>query len=131
MNENQNQLTIFDDNGNEILCEILFTFDSEEYNKSYVLYVPVETKDDEEDVEVLCSAYVPEEDGSVGQLLPIENDDEWAMVEEIFNTYLGMDEDFDEDDEDCDDDCCCGHHHHDEDEDEDDHECGCGHNHNK
>ena len=31
----ENQLTVIDENGNELLCEILFTFDSDDYNKSY------------------------------------------------------------------------------------------------
>ena len=33
----ENQLTVIDENGNELLCEILFTFDSDDYNKSYVV----------------------------------------------------------------------------------------------
>ncbi len=111
----ENYLTVVDENGNESLCEILFTFDSDEFEKSYVFYVPVETKDDDEEIEVLCSSYVQEEDGSIGQLSPIENDDEWDMVEEVFNTYMNNmeeDEDYFDDDEDFDDDeCCCDHDH--------------------
>lgn len=97
----ENYLTVVDEDGNEILCEILFTFDSDEFEKSYVFYVPVETAD-EEDIEVLCSSYQPEADGSIGKLSPIETDEEWDMIEEVFNTYMSNidDEDFeDEDDE--------------------------------
>lgn len=98
----ENYLTVVDDDGNEILCEILFTFDSDEFEKSYVFYVPVEVTDDE-DIEVLCSSYHPEEDGSIGTLSPIESDEEWDMIEEVFNTYMSSiddDDDFeDEDDE--------------------------------
>jgi len=130
----ENYLTVVDENGNEVLCEILFTFDSDEYEKSYVLYVPVETKDEDEDVEVLCSSYVAQEDEKIGELMPIEDDEEWEMIEEVFNTYVnGMDEDEDYDDEDEEDeddhDCCCNHNHDDEecchhDEEEN---CGCHH----
>ena len=34
MENKENQLTIIDENGNEILCEVLFTFNSEEFNKN-------------------------------------------------------------------------------------------------
>ncbi len=106
----ENYLTVVDEDGNEILCEILFTFDSEENEKSYVFYVPVETSDDD-DIEVLCSAYQPDEDGSIGQLSEIESDEEWDMIEEVFNTYMSNMEDMDDDEEcDCDDDDCCCHH---------------------
>lgn len=121
----ENFLTVVDENGNEVLCEILFTFDSDEFNKSYVFYVPLETKDEDDEVEVQCSAYIASEDGTVGELLPIESDEEWDMIEEVFNTYIANmeDEDFDDEEYDEDDDeCCCGHHHH---HGEDDDECCC------
>ena len=71
---------------------------------------PVETSDDD-DIEVLCSAYQPDEDGSIGQLSEIESDEEWDMIEEVFNTYMSNMEDMDDDEEcDCDDDDCCCHH---------------------
>lgn len=38
MSVEENKITIVDENGNEQLCEILFTFDSDQYNKSYVIY---------------------------------------------------------------------------------------------
>lgn len=121
-----NYLTVVDEDGSEILCEILFTFDSDDSDKSYVFYIPVETNDDDdEDIEVLCSSYTEQEDGSIGELKPIENDDEWDMVEEVFNTYVSSEDD--EDDEE-DDDCCCGHNHQ---HDENDEDCCCDHNHEK
>lgn len=118
----ENYLTIVDENENEILCEILFTFDSDEYEKSYVYYVPVETTDEDEDVEVLCSSFIPQEDDSIGELTPIEDDSEWEMIEEVFNTYVDNMEDTDDldDEEDTEDHCCCGHNHDDE-----NHECSC------
>ncbi len=96
----ENYLTIVDEDGNEILCEILFTFDSDEYEKSYVLYVPIETKDDDEEVEVLCSSYISQDDDEFGELSPIEDEEEWDMIEEVFNTFVSnMEEDEDEDDD--------------------------------
>jgi len=43
--EKDNKLTFIDENGNEVLCEILFTFESEEFGKNYVLFYPVSQAD--------------------------------------------------------------------------------------
>ncbi len=101
--EKENKLVYIDENGNEVLCEILFTFDSDEFNKSYVLFYPV-GDENEEDIEVMAASFIPAEDGTVGELNEIETDEEWALIEDTLNTFAG-------------DDCDCGH----------DHEgCGCG-----
>ena len=41
MDHGQENITIVDENGNEQLCNVLFTFESEEFGKSYVLYYPI------------------------------------------------------------------------------------------
>lgn len=89
------QITLIDEQGNEELYQVLFTFDSEDYNKSYVLLYPSAAQEDEE-VEIQAYAYQPDESGdaSEGDLLPIEDDKEWDMVEEVLNTFLA-DEDED------------------------------------
>ena len=38
MEHGQETMTIVDENGDEHVCEVIFTFDSEEFGKSYVLY---------------------------------------------------------------------------------------------
>ena len=38
MEHGQETMTIVDENGEEHVCEVIFTFDSEEFGKSYVLY---------------------------------------------------------------------------------------------
>lgn len=63
MEHGEKNITIVDDQGNEQLCEVLFTFENEEFGKSYVLYYPIESKDDEE-VEILASSFTPNEDMS-------------------------------------------------------------------
>ncbi|AIX08362.1 DUF1292 domain-containing protein [Bacillus subtilis] len=87
MEHGEKNITIVDDQGNEQLCEVLFTFENEEFGKSYVLYYPIESKDDEE-VEILASSFMPNEDGENGELFPIETDEEWDMIEETLNTFL-------------------------------------------
>ncbi|WP_062104605.1 DUF1292 domain-containing protein [Bacillus niameyensis] len=93
MDHNEEFITVIDEEGNEQLYEILFTFDSEEFNKSYVLYFPAGADDDEnEDVEIHASAYLQSAEGEEGSLQPIETDEEWDMIEEMLNTFLAEEE---------------------------------------
>jgi uncharacterized protein YrzB (UPF0473 family) len=86
--EEEQFITLVDENGNEQLHEVLFTFDSDEFEKSYVFFYPVGSDDDEdEEVDIHVYAYVPTEEGGYGPLLQIETDEEWDMVEEVFNTF--------------------------------------------
>lgn len=89
MNHGDNHITVIDDKGNEQLCEILFTFDSEDFGKSYVLYYPVgEDDSDDEEIEIHASAFTPSEDNNDGDLQPIETEEEWDLIEEMLNTFL-------------------------------------------
>lgn len=80
-------ITIIDEQGNEELYEILFTFDSDDFEKSYVLVYPTGASEGEE-VELSAFSYVQEEDGQQGQLQPIETEEEWDMIEEVLNTFM-------------------------------------------
>ncbi|WP_210366943.1 DUF1292 domain-containing protein [Bacillus sp. REN3] len=89
MDHGENNITVVDENGNEQLCEVLFTFDSDEFGKSYVLYYPVGAEEEDEDeIEIHASSFVPTEDGQDGELMPIETDKEWDMIEEMLETFL-------------------------------------------
>ncbi|MBS8265011.1 DUF1292 domain-containing protein [Mesobacillus boroniphilus] len=89
MDHGENNITVVDENGNEQLCEVLFTFDSDEFGKSYVLYYPVGAEDnDDEEIEIHASAFSPSEDNEDGELMPIETDAEWDMIEEMLETFL-------------------------------------------
>ncbi|MBT2686069.1 DUF1292 domain-containing protein [Bacillus sp. ISL-37] len=89
MDHGENNITVVDENGNEQLCEVLFTFDSDEFGKSYVLYYPVGAEDnDDEEIEIHASAFTPSEDNEDGDLMPIETDAEWDMIEEMLETFL-------------------------------------------
>ena len=46
--EEHEHITIIDENGNEELYEILFTFDSDDFEKSYVLVYPAGSEEGEE-----------------------------------------------------------------------------------
>jgi len=74
---------VTDETGKEMKCEIIMTFDSEEFGKSYVVY----QIDGDESGEVFAAAYDPEE-GEEGHLQQIESDDEWDFVEEVLENFL-------------------------------------------
>jgi uncharacterized protein YrzB (UPF0473 family) len=94
--EQQNQITIVDENGNEQLCEILHIVESEEFGKSYVLYSLVGAEEDENGaVEIFASSFTPAENGEDGELQPIETEAEWDYIENVLNALedeLGEDE---------------------------------------
>ncbi|MGG3450915.1 MULTISPECIES: DUF1292 domain-containing protein [Bacillaceae] len=93
MEHGEKHITVIDENGNEQLCEVLFTFNSDEFEKSYVLYFPVGAEeDDNEEIEIHASSFLPKEDGEDGELEPIESDEEWEMIEEMLNTFLDDEE---------------------------------------
>ncbi|SFA55730.1 Uncharacterized protein YrzB, UPF0473 family [Anoxybacillus pushchinoensis] len=97
MEHGEKHITVVDEDGNEQLCEVLFTFESEEFGKSYVLYYPIGAEeDDNEEIEIHASSFIPGEDGQAGELQPIETDEEWDMIEEMLNTFLGEEEDEEE-----------------------------------
>lgn len=84
---NDDFITLVDDQGNEELYKVLFTFDSDDYGKSYILLYPASAENDEQ-VDIQAYAYQSQDDGSEGELEPIEDDAEWDMVEEVLNTFL-------------------------------------------
>lgn len=80
-------ITIIDEEGNEVLYEILFTFDSEDFEKSYVLVYPAGIPEGEE-VELEAFSYSESDTGEEGTLEPIETEEEWDMIEEVLNTFI-------------------------------------------
>jgi uncharacterized protein YrzB (UPF0473 family) len=83
-------ITLVDDQGNETLYQILFTFDSEDFGKSYILLIPADSQPDEE-VDVLAFSYEPADDINNTELHDIEDDQEWDMVEGVLDTFLNDD----------------------------------------
>ncbi len=79
----QNSFKVINDQGQEIVCDVLFTFDSEETNKSYIVYTDNST-DAEGNVQVFASIYDPKQENP--KLDPIETDAEWKIIETILNT---------------------------------------------
>lgn len=82
MNE-KNTITVRDENGKEVVCDILFTFDNEETKKSYIVYTD-NTKDEEGKIKVYASIYNPNEKNS--KLEEIKTDKEWQYIDTILKT---------------------------------------------
>lgn len=79
-------LTLIQDDGKEILCDILFTYHSEEFNKDYVVFQV------RNEGNASAAIYHPEDNGK-GSLERIESDEEWEMLEELLNDYASSMED--------------------------------------
>ncbi|CEI83846.1 hypothetical protein J18TS1_02050 [Oceanobacillus oncorhynchi subsp. incaldanensis] len=88
--EEKERIIIPDENGDEHLFEVLFTFDVDETEQSYIAVVPAEQAEDEE-VEVYAFRYEEQENEDF-TLYPIDSDEEWSMVEEMLNTLAEEEE---------------------------------------
>ncbi|WP_270164551.1 DUF1292 domain-containing protein [Paenibacillus sp. SYP-B4298] len=82
-----------DDDGNEEEFEVIMKFEMDGSDQKYMMVVPLGSEDDEESEEVYAFRY--EEEGDDLKLYTIEDEEEWNMVEETFNTLLGEIEDED------------------------------------
>ena len=79
-----NSFKVINDNGEEVVCDVLFTFDSDETKKSYVVYTD-NSKDESGNVQVFASTYDPKEE-EITTLGPVETEKEWKIIETILDT---------------------------------------------
>ena len=80
MNDEKMTFKVMNEEGKEVECEVLFTFESDETKKNYIVYTD-NTLDEEGNTKVYASIYEPEQDET--KLLPIESDKEWKIIETI------------------------------------------------
>ena len=81
--EKKNTFTVINDEGREITCEVLFTFESDETNKNYIVYTD-NTTDENGNIKVYASIFDPEAETS--DLIPIETEREWKIIETIITS---------------------------------------------
>lgn len=81
--KDKNSFTVINDEGKEIKCDVLFTFDSEETNKSYIVYTD-NTLDENKNIKVYASIFDPNDDNT--KLEPIETEKEWKIIETILES---------------------------------------------
>ena len=71
---------VTNEEGKEVEYEVLFTFDSDETKKSYMVYTD-DSKDEKGNTRVFASAYIQGEEET--ELLPIETEKEWKIIDTI------------------------------------------------
>ena len=85
--------TIINDEGKEVECEVLFTFDSDETKKMLALlgsrnigwdFQKNNTTDEDGSTKVYASVYDPT--GNNPALMPIETEKEWLVIENILSS---------------------------------------------
>lgn len=76
--------TVVNDEGKEIKCDVLFTFDSEETGKNYIVYTD-NTKDESGNIKVYASIYNPDD---TTKLEPITSDKEWKIIQIVLDEVM-------------------------------------------
>ena len=79
----KNTFSMLDENGKEIVYDVLFTFENDETVKNYIAYTD-NAKDDQGNIQVYASIYDPE--NPEAKLEAIESEKEWKVIETILET---------------------------------------------
>ena len=82
MSNEKMSVKVIDEKGNEIECEVLFTFESDETGKNYIVYTD-NTTDEVGNTKVYASIYNPDEENL--KLTAIETEKEWKIIETILD----------------------------------------------
>lgn len=83
MEKEKSKFSVIDEEGNEKVFDVLFTFESDETHKNYIVYTD-NTFDKEGNTQVYASIYNPNDEKS--KLEKIETEKEWKVIETILNT---------------------------------------------
>ena len=83
MNNSNGTFTIKNNKGEELTCNVLFTFDSDEFKKSYIVFTD-NTTDEEGNTKVYASVFNPNAEPL--ELLPVETEREWKVIETIITS---------------------------------------------
>ncbi len=91
MQNEDKYITLIDENENEVLAEVIFTFENE--GENYVLLTLATEFDEVDDLDyeydVLAYKYEEMDDGTIGNLIEIDQNstEEWDLVEEMLATF--------------------------------------------
>lgn len=81
--EEKNTIKITNNKGEQVICDILFTFDNDETKKSYIVYTD-NTRDESGRVRVYASIYNPNDPKT--KLEDIKTEKEWKVIDTILQT---------------------------------------------
>ncbi|PTK35940.1 DUF1292 domain-containing protein, partial [Staphylococcus nepalensis] len=77
INNDEELLTLFDEEGNEVLYRKVLEFYHPEFDKEYVILAEEgEASDDDDMIELIPMINVPDESGDGGKFLPVETEEE-------------------------------------------------------
>lgn len=92
-NHEEELLTLFDEEENEVLYRKMLEFHHPGFNKDYIILAEEGNfNDDDGEIELIPMINIPDENGDGGKFLPVETDEEWDMIEEIVNTQMDVPE---------------------------------------
>ena len=80
--DKQMTFKITNEQGIDVEYEVLFTFESDETKKNYMVYTD-NTKDEDGNIRVYASIYEPDKDET--KLEPIQTEEEWAIIQKILD----------------------------------------------
>lgn len=66
----------------EIICDILFTYHSDNFNNDYAIFKDRETN------RISAFSYTLNDEDEIDQVLPIKTEIEWEMLEKIATDYI-------------------------------------------
>ena len=78
-----NKIVVINEKGKEVEYEVLFTFESDETNKNYMVYTD-NTEDENGSTRVYASVFTPGKEPI--ELLPVETEREWKIIETILDS---------------------------------------------
>ena len=81
------KIVIKNDKSEELVCDVLFTFDSDETGKSYIAYTD-NTKDEKGNIKVYANTY--DKTGEDLKLSQLTTDKEWKIIDNILASVIDM-----------------------------------------
>lgn len=81
------KIVIKNDKGEELVCDVLFTFDSDETGESYIAYTD-NTKDEKGNIKVYANTY--DKTGEDLKLSQLTTDKEWKIIDNILASVIDM-----------------------------------------
>lgn len=85
MTDERLTFTVLNDEGEEVECELLYSFEHAETGKKYIVYTD-NTLDEEGNTQVFASTYDPEADDHT--LGAVETEEEWQLIEDILDRIV-------------------------------------------
>ena len=82
-----NKIVVINEKGKEVEYEVLFTFESDETERNYIVYTD-NKKDKKGNTQVYASIYKEDKKGRT-EMIPIESEKEWKVIETILESIQG------------------------------------------